>query len=150
MKKDYRQIKAIFALGIKKGLDKEQLEEIAFSATNGRTSSLKSLTFNEANSIIVILGGKPFEKQPIPRRTLNYRMQKTGVVALASERALQYIDILAKQKGISHEGLTRLCRRMLQSDRPKTAKGASAVIEALKSMIARERDKNRDADTEAA
>lgn len=142
MKKCNRQLRAIFGLARKRGLDKPDLEALA--AETAGVSRLSRLSFKDANRLIVRLGGEPFPLvSPVadttPRRTVNYRRQKAGVVALASPRHLEYLETLARNRGITPQGLDRLCMRMLRSRRPRTARGCNAVIEAIKSMMARDK-----------
>jgi hypothetical protein len=138
MKKNQQQLRAIFGLAARRGFDKTELEELAREICG--TDRLSQLTFDAANKLIQRLGGEPVRPSAdIPRRTLNYRKQRDGVVTLASPGALRLMEHLAAARGMSREGLERLCMRMLQTKRPLTARGCSAVIEALKSMNRRDR-----------
>lgn len=140
--KTVEQNRAIFGLGHKLSMETDDLRDLAEDVSGGRTRSLKEITFDEANAIIVRLGGEAFPPDgspAVPRRTVNHRKQQAGVVTLASPAHLKKMDDLAAARGISPEGLERMCFRMLRSKRPKTAKGCNAVIEALKSMAKRER-----------
>lgn len=136
------QNRAIFGLAHKLNMETEDIRDLADDVTGGRTRSLKEISFDEANAIIVRLGGEAFPPDgspAAPRRTVNHRKQQAGVVTLASPAHLRKLDDLAAARGISPEGLERMCFRMLRSKRPATAKGCNAVIEALKSMAKRER-----------
>lgn len=138
------QNKAIFGLGSKLGMHIEDLRDLAEEITKGRTRSLKEISFQEANVMIVRMGGEAFPVSPAaPRRTVNHRKQKAGVVTLPSPKALALMDRLAAERGMSAEGLERMCMRMLRTKRPRTAQGCNAVIEALKSMIKRDQAKRR-------
>lgn len=131
------QLRAIFGLGRKRGLNKEDLEEIACDVTQGRIVRLSALNFNDANAVIEHLGGDGFARF-VPRRTQNYRKQIAGVVTLVSPAALEKMDDLAAIRGISKEGLERMCLRMIKRERPITALKCAKIIEALKAMIARD------------
>src|SRR5262245_1118429 len=65
------QVRCIFGLAKKQGLDKEEIESIA-----GKRISM--LSFAEANDVIKNLGGDPFAKGT-PRRTINQHRQQAGV-----------------------------------------------------------------------
>lgn len=137
--KTVEQNKAIFGLGSKLGMHIEDLRDLADEITKGRTRSLKEISFQEANAMIVRMGGEAFPVSPAaPRRTVNHRKQKAGVVTLPSPAALKKMDGLAAARGMSAEGLERMCMRMLRTKRPRTAQGCNAVIEALKSMNKRD------------
>lgn len=140
--KTTEQLRAVFGLGRKLGLEKSDLEELAADITGGRTDRLSLLSWEEANAMIRRLGGEPFSPSsgnPTPRRTANYRKQRDGIVTMATPKALALMDDLAARRGMSPEGLERMCYRMLKSKRPRTAQGCNAVIEALKSMNARDK-----------
>lgn len=141
--KTTEQLRAIFGLGRKVHMADEDLRDLAEDVTNGRTRSLRELTFVEANAMIVRLGGEAFpvspsSGRPTPRRTVNHRRQKAGVVTMVSPAALAKLDALAAERGMSPSGLERMCLRMLHTKRPTTALGCSKVIEALKAMNARD------------
>lgn len=141
------QLRAIFGLAKSRGVEMDDDTKAALSlrASKDRTDRLSMLSFDEANVLIKHLGGDPIPqsqiangKSQIPRRTLNHRKQKTGVVTLASPGHLAKMDRLAADRGMSREGLERMCLRMLKTKRPRTAVAVNAVIEALKSMNKRD------------
>ncbi|HUF02823.1 MAG TPA: hypothetical protein VMM38_01465 [Aridibacter sp.] len=136
-KKTNAQIKRMFGLGRPLGCGKEELEELACDVTNGRTERLSKLTFDEANAMIERLGGDAF---PVSRslRTVQYHRQKAGVTQIVTPRQMKYLEDLAAKRNITDEGLERLCRKILGRGLPRTTKDANKVIEALKSMIARD------------
>ncbi len=136
-KKTHAQLKRIFGLGHKMRCSKEDLEELAYDVTKGRTSRLSKLTFDEANGVIERLGGEGLPVSP-SRRTVQYRRQKAGVTQIMTPRQQRYLKDLADKRRISEEGLERLCRRILGKRAPRTTKDANKVIEALKSMIKRD------------
>ena len=143
------QLRRIFGLAKPLNCSDEDLRELAHDVSGGRVERLSLLTWEEANAMIRRLGGEPFNSSssgsPVPRRTANYRKQRDGIVTMASPQALAYLDRLAERRGMSPEGLERMCYRMLKSKRPLTAQGCNAVIEALKSMNARDRRRNQEA-----
>lgn len=142
--KTVEQNKAIFGLGSNLGMHIDDIRDLAEEITKGRTRSLKEISFQEANAMIVRMGGEAFPVSPAaPRRTVNHRKQKAGVVTLPSPKALALMDRLAAERGMSAEGLERMCMRMLRTKRPRTAQGCNAVIEALKSMNKRDQAKRR-------
>ncbi len=152
MKKTPQQLRAIFGLANRRGLEKPEIELLASEVTGNHGQRLSALTFSQANQLIVRLGGEPFSEKETPRRTINYRKQRDGVITLASQKSLKLMDQLAAGRGITAEGLERMCRRMFGSPRPRTAKACSAVIEALKSMNRRDqmRAKLQDKDPKEA
>lgn len=137
--KTHAQIQRIFGLAKKQGfeMDEDGKAAIAITASLGRTDSLSQLSFQEANVAIKKLGGQPVSLEAVSRRTENHRKQQAGVVTMASQKALHYMDKLAEERGMTPQGLERLCMRMFKSKRPRTARACSAVIEALKSMNTR-------------
>lgn len=144
--KTTEQLRAIFGLGKKLGFDKERLEELASVQTAGQVERLSLLSFDQANAMIVHLGGDAFPQSAlsdplsaVPRRTVNHHKQKAGIVTMASPKALALMDRLAAERNMTPEGLERMCLRMLKKKRPTTAKGCSAVIEAIKKMNARDK-----------
>jgi hypothetical protein len=149
MKKTLHQLRAIYGLVKKRGLDRDELSAVMTDAGIG--TRISELSFDAANILIRRLGGQPFTRpRRTPRRTVNYRKQRDGIVTLASPKALELMDSLAEGRGMSREGLERMCRRMFGSPRPRTAQACSAVIEALKSMNRRDRQRAQNEPKEAA
>jgi hypothetical protein len=132
------QIGRIFGLAKQRGIDfdKETQADFAADVSNNRVDRLSLLSFDEANTLIKNLGGDPLGRKP--RRTENYHKQAAGVVTMATPQHLAKMDELAAKRGISTEGLERMCTRMKFGKRPRTAQACNAVIEALKSMIQRD------------
>jgi hypothetical protein len=136
------QRKRIFGLARALGMKSDAVAALTRSITglgvdDGRTGVSK-LNWRQANECIVRLGGTPHARQEISRRTEQRRRQKTGVPALASAAQLTLIASLAQRRGITPDGLRRLCQRQLKGkERPTTSREANALIEALKSMNAR-------------
>lgn len=133
------QNKAIFGLGAKMKCAHEDLRELAFDVTRGRTDSIKQLTFDEANGVIKRLGGRPFTKEFKPRRTEQYHRQEAGVKKLVTAAHLDHLTILARECGMTQEGLESLCKRMIKVKKPRTSSECNKVIEAIKAMNARDR-----------
>ncbi|MBS1793378.1 MAG: hypothetical protein JSS81_05965 [Acidobacteria bacterium] len=133
------QNRAIFGLGAKLGCGKEELRELAYDVTGGRTDALSKLTFDEANGMIQRLGGRPFTKTFNSRRTENYHRQKAGVETIVTTEHLEKLSKLwfAKPHRTA-EGLEALCQRINKTPKPRTAKECSRVIEAIKSMNKRD------------
>lgn len=133
------QLRAIFGLGRAKGLDKEDLESLAADVTAGRVERLSLLSFDEANAMISRLGGEPFAlKGSTPTRTVNYRKQKAGIQTIESARQLKMIRDLARARNMGEDGLTRLATRMRLPWPTQTTTQGNKIMEALKSMNARD------------
>lgn len=137
--KTYEQLRRIFGLAKPLNCGKGDLEELAWEASAGRVDRLSLLSFDEADAIIVRLGGEPF-LSAAPRRTVNYRRQKAGVPQIAQPAHLKLMRDLAAKRGIGDDGLARMCRRMLKGNsRPRTTAETNKIIEALKAMNKRDR-----------
>lgn len=132
--KTTEQLRAIFGLGKKLNCAKEDLEEMA-------GKRLSALTFDEANAMIVRLGGDAFPTPagPAPRRTQNYHKQKQGIKTLVTAAQLTHLeDLWFKLPGRTAAGLAAISRRVNRgADRPRTTEECNRVIEAVKSMTAR-------------
>lgn len=146
------QLRAIFGLGRKLNCEKADLEEMAFDLTNGRVERLSLLSFDEANAMIVRLGGEPFLRSAVnvSRRTENYRRQKAGVKRVESRRHLDLIDELARLRNMSPAGLERLCLRVIKKSRPATTAEGNKIVEALKAMNRRDAVSRHSSHKEAA
>jgi hypothetical protein len=142
--KTNKQLRAIFGLAKNVNCGKEDLEELASDVSNGRVDRLSMLSFGEANAMIHRLGGNAFAGST-PRRTVNYHRQQAGVQQIAQASHLQLMRDLAAKRGISDEGLERLCRRMLKHPAPRTTDETNKIVEALKAMIARDARKAKEA-----
>lgn len=136
------QLRAIFGLGRKVHMAKEDLEELACDVTNGRVERLSLLSFDEANAIISRLGGDPFPLTgSTPTRTANYRKQKAGVETIETQKQIKLIRDLAAKRNMSDEGLDRLCMRVIKETMPpSTTKKGNKIVEALKAMNKRTAD----------
>lgn len=145
MTKTHAQIKAIFALAKRQGIemDEDAKAGLALTASVGRTDRISFLSFDEANRLIVHLGGDPLPSSGTPRRTVNYHRQQAGVQQIAQKNHLNKMVAMAEERGISKAGLESLCRRMLKgSPSPKTTAETNKIIEAIKAM--NERDARRE------
>lgn len=140
------QIRRIFGLAKPLGCGEEDLRELAAEVSGGRVERLSLVNFDEANAIIVRLGGEAFPPfGRTPRRTVNYHRQQAGVHQIAQAGHLQLMDQLAAARGIGTEGLERLCRRMLKGNsRPRTTAETNKIVEALKAMNKRDAKAKRE------
>lgn len=133
------QLRAIFGLGKNVGMDKEDLEGLAETMTSGQVERLSMLSFDQANEMIKHLGGDPFPANgTIPIRTQNYRKQKAGVKTIETEKQLKLIKDLAAKRNMSETALASLCTRIIKRPTPVTTAEGNKIVEALKSMIARD------------
>lgn len=138
--KTLAQNKAIFGLASKMHCGREDLAELVFDVTGGRTEHISKLTFDEANGVIVRLGGRAFTPQFNSKRTEQYHRQKAGVEQIVSQAHLAKLNqIWSAKPDRTNEGLTQLCQRVIKSDRPRTTKDCNKIIEAIKSMNQRNR-----------
>lgn len=133
--KTTEQLRAIFGLGKKLNCAKEDLEEMA-----GMRLSL--LSFDQANAMIVRLGGDAFPTPagPAPRRTQNYRKQKQGIKTIVTAQQLDKLDRLwFRFDHRTPAGLEAISRRVNKgAARPRTTEECNRVIEAVKSMNERD------------
>ncbi len=133
------QLRAIFGLGKNLGMDKPDLEAVAAEVTAGRIERLSLLTFDEANAVIVRLGGESFPSPGhVAVRTANYRRQKAGVKQVETSRHLKLISDLAAKRNMSRAGLASLCMRIIKRASPATTAQGNMVVEALKAMNRRD------------
>lgn len=140
------QNRRLFGVAGRLGLTHEDLRDIAFEATNGRTEHTSKLYAAEADAIIRSLESKLPEserrrrarKSP-PLRTVQYHRQKAGVPVIATATHIDFMNRLRRKRGISESGLEDLSERVNGGKRkPKTAAEVNRVIEALKAMIRRD------------
>jgi hypothetical protein len=137
--KENFQIRRIFGLAKPLNCGEDDLRELAADVSHGRVERLSMLNYDEANAMIVRLGGEPFDSSRTPRRTVNYHRQQAGVKQIAQPVHLEKMVRLADGRGISKDGLERLCRRMLKGNSwPRTTDETNKIIEALKAMNARD------------
>lgn len=132
------QRRAIFGLANRAGHGDAERHAVIAKVTNGKKSSLRVLTFHEANLVIQHYNGQAFSRTP--RRTVQYRRQKAGVEQLAQPAHLELMRSLAARRGMSDEGLEQLAARIIKHYPPRTTSETNKVIEALKSMNRRERE----------
>lgn len=132
-----KQRAAIFGLAKARGLNHETLHSLV-EAEVGKTS-IKELTFAEANKIIVAMGGKAFQRGgEKPRRTRQHHHKQAGVSQIVTEDQLALINSLAQKRNWTATSLDNFCRRMLKRPRPTTTIEANKIIEALKTMNSRD------------
>ena len=131
--KSNSQVRAIFAEGRKRGLDHDQLRDVAESVTK-RTRSIAELTHSEAAAVLKQLKGQDF----VSLRTIQYRRQKKGVQQVVQQDQLNLIAALASQRRLTPRGLNQFCERTCGHARPRTTVEANKVIEGLKAMNRRE------------
>lgn len=149
--KTLAQNKAIFGLGAKRHCSHEDLQELAYDVTGGRTASIAKLTFDEANGMIVRLGGRAFSDQPRSRRTENYHRNKAGINAIATSTHIDFMKRLARRRQMNDEGLGDLSAKINSGVRnPRTSKEVNRVIEAIKAMNQRDRTFNLKRDDKEA
>ena len=136
--KTLQQNRAIFGLGVKRGCAHEDLRELAFDVTKGRTDQISKLSFSEANGMIERLGGRAFTPQFGSKRTQQHHHQKAVVITIVSTDQKGKIEKLLRGRNIGADGYKSLCLRMLNHTEPHTTMEASKIIEALKAMNKRD------------
>ena len=134
--KTVAQLRAIFGLAKQRGLNSDTLHMLVEAETG--KASIKELNFTDANKVIRGLGGREFKRAETPRRTTQYRRQRTGAEQIATKEQFTLIGRLASQRDWTPESMIKFCQRTIRTDRPKTTKQANVIIEALKSMNARD------------
>lgn len=136
------QNRQMHGLAAQCGLSHEDLRDYAAEKTNGRTDSTSELSESEAAEVINHLKQvAPKREKPISelsRRTIQYYRQKSGVKAVPTEPQLSLIKHLAKNRGISDDGLKAICTRTLGHSKPRTSAEAGKIIEGLKAINARD------------
>jgi len=139
LEKTTDQLRAIFGLGRSKDMDKEDLEQLAGEITNARTVRLSKLSFDEANAIIVHLGGEAFPAPGhVAKRTQNYRKQKAGIKTVETQKHERLIRDLADKRNMTTAGLASLCMRVIKRPWPQTTAQGNKIVEALKAMNRRD------------
>jgi galactokinase len=139
------QNSAIFGLGARLKCSHEDLRELAFDVTNGRTDQISELTFDEANGMISRLGGRPFVKNPQfdSKRAEQHRKQEAGVETIATGTHKDFMRSLARKRGMDAAGLGDLSAKVNKGLRePRTSKEVNRVVEAIKAMNRRDRTFN--------
>ena len=136
--KSYSQVRHIFGLAKQIGLNEDLLHDTVESVTQ-RTRSIAALSSQEADLIISHLRSKAAKQTPL--RTVQHRRQRAGAkqIATAAPSHLQLMHGLARNRGMSEEGLAQLAERIIKHYPPRTTSETNKVIEALKSMNRRER-----------
>lgn len=135
------------ALASECGLSHEDLRDYAAQVTNGRCDSTSDLSEVEAQEIIShlqkVAPGRGKAVKEVARRTIQYHRQKTGVESLPTSTHTSFMWRLARERGISQDGLAAMCKRMLGHEKPLSTKETSKIIEALKAMNKRDADKQQ-------
>lgn len=129
----------MFGLAAKCGVSHDDLREYAAEVSGGRTEHTSELYVGEADFIIERLETVVSPKKQWSPRTIQYQRQKAGVKTIVSPEQKGKIEKLLRQRHIDADGYKSLCLRMLNHAEPHTTKEASAIIEALKAMNARDR-----------
>jgi len=133
--KTKEQVKAIWSRARTRAITDEHLHDLVEAETGQR--SIRALSREQADQVIVALGGAPLAKR-IARRTRQGYHQAKGIKQVASQEQLELMRSLAKKRQWSDESLSKFCRRMIKRDSPATTKQANTIIEALKSMNQRD------------
>ncbi len=129
------QVRCIFGLARQKGIGDELLRETVLSVTQ-RTNHISQLTSVEADAVIARLKGPDYK--PTPRRTVQHRRKRAGVKQVAQPAHLDLMHSLARQRGMTEEGLEQLAHRVCKCFPPRTTSDTNKVIEAIKAMNRRE------------
>ncbi len=132
-------------LGGKLGLPHEDLRDFAFEYSNGRTDHTSELYIKEAANLINYLDSlaNPKDANQLSQRTINYHKQKAGIGTIETQAQLKLInDLWFKYPHRTASGLESICLRTIKIEKPRTTKEGSKIVEAIKSMNAREGKKN--------
>ncbi len=132
-------------IAAKLGIPHEDLGDFAFEYSEGRTDHTSELYVAEMDKLIRHLEYLLAQKtgETTPRRTVNYRRAKTGVVSIETPRQIKKLnDLWFAYAFRTAEGLEKLCLNTIKTDAPKTTKEFQKMIEAVKSMNAREAAKS--------
>lgn len=128
----------IFAIAAKIGVTHDDLREWTFEITKERTDHTSELYFNEAVRIIDRLQGYA-NADNTPRRTVNYRRAKAGVVSIDTAKQAKLLNELwFKYPHRTQCDLDSICVRVTKLEKPRTTKDFNKVIEAVKAMNKRE------------
>lgn len=142
--KTKEQMARIFGLARKQGVEFEDDDirrGFAITVSSGRVERLSELSFDEANELIKNLGGDQFTAGS--KRTRNYHRQQAGVQQIATSSQIDLMKELAAGRNMSPQGLQTMGTRMLKHWPPRTTAETNKMIEALKSMNARDGQKRR-------
>lgn len=126
--KSTQQVRCIFGLAKQKGLDSDELHALVEEVTG--QSSIRALSFAQADSVIERLGGEAFAS----RRTVQHRRQRAGVRQIAQASHLQLMYDLARRRSMGDEGLASMAARMHVPFPPRTTADTNKLVEALKAM----------------
>lgn len=117
------------------GFDREAKAEMVLDITQGRTESSKEMTFDEANVMIKRLDGRPIFAARKAPRTEQLDRQIAGIKRIASAKHRNLMELKARRRGISPEGLGDLSASVNKGIRnPRTTEEVNRVIEAIKAM----------------
>ncbi|MGE0133290.1 MAG: phage protein GemA/Gp16 family protein [Blastocatellales bacterium] len=133
--KTKEQVRSIWSRARERKMSDEQLHDLVEAETGQR--SIRALSREQADKVIVALGGVPLTKK-VAKRTRQHHHQQRGVKQIVTEEQLKLMDDLARGRNWSDETLTKFCRRMIKRERPATTVQANKIIEALKAMNARD------------
>lgn len=131
----------MWGLAKKIGVTHDDLSEMAFDVSGGRTEHTSELYQTEMVKLIDRLEefANP-KKDKTPRRTTNYRKQKAGVVTLVTPEHLEKLNReWNKVQGRTPSGLESICIRTIKVERPRTAQECNKIINAVQSMNRREK-----------
>lgn len=130
------QVRAIWSLTWHKALTDEQLHLLVEAETGN--PSIRALSREDADKVIVALGGKAFNTKRKTRRTRQDHHQQNDTKQIAAGSQLDLMQSLASRRGWTEDSLKKFCQRMIKRDHPATTKQANTIIEALKSMNRRD------------
>lgn len=145
--KTHAQVRRIYGLARDVRFDDDDLHQLVEEVAG--VASIRALSRADADRVIARLGGEPLytpsgsprrqTPQPAtPRRTVQYRRQRTAARALPTAAHLDLMRSLAARRNMSEEGLTQLCRSVIKRDRPVSTHQTNKIVEALKAMNRRE------------
>ena len=137
-KRTLAQNSKMFGIAAKLGIPHDDLQDMAFKVSDGRTEHTSELFIKECDQIIKFLEDK-LPKEKTPQRTVNYRKQKAGIKTVPSAKAKKYLrDLWFEFPHRTPDGLKSMCLKSFGHSYPHTAQENSALIEAVKSMNERE------------
>ena len=105
---------------------------------NGGKQHLSELTFDEANRVIVWLGGEAFRAYGNSKRNENHKKQEAGIKTVETEIHVTAIREAAALRNMGEDGLTSLATRMNLPWPPHTTEQGNKVFEAVKAMNKRD------------
>lgn len=134
--KKHFQIQRMFGLAKSKAEHawmgtKEYLEQTA-------GKRLSELTFDEANAVIVALGGDAFAAYGGSKRNENYKKQSAGIKTVETPVHVEFIRKLAAKRSMTESGIASMASRMHLPWPPNTTEQGNKIAEALKAMNARD------------